>query len=164
MAGYPNTLENVFAQIEYDTNGGCWLWTGYTLPNGYGRFRFKGEVISAHRFMYRTFRGHLPSHMSVLHRCDVRCCVNPNHLFLGTKGENNTDRAHKGRSAHLNGETNHMAKLTTPEVLEIRRRLAKGETTLALGPEFNVSPNLISRIKRRIAWGWLPPEELTGPT
>lgn len=96
----------------------CWLWSAGLLRNGYGQFAISHrEGVLAHRFAYQCAYGPIPAGMCVLHRCDVRRCVRPDHLFLGTKAENNTDRSRKGRNA--SGEKN--GSKTRPD------RIARGE-------------------------------------
>lgn len=82
-----------------EPNSGCWLWLGSTGNSGYGKTRFDhSHDISAHRVSYTAFNGEIPQGMCVLHTCDVRLCVNPNHLFLGTKKQNSMDMVKKGRN------------------------------------------------------------------
>ena len=67
---------------KVDKNGenGCWLWTAYKDTEGYGRFKVKGMHKTAHRVAYKLWVGELPDGVLVRHKCNVRACVNPEHL------------------------------------------------------------------------------------
>lgn len=83
------------------TESGCWIWLGALLRGGYGVLGYGGErAFKAHRLAWILFRGPIPKGMCVCHQCDVRCCVNPEHLFLGTYKENHQDMMRKGRFVH----------------------------------------------------------------
>ncbi len=86
-------------RVEYDTNGGCWLWTASVNHAGYGRVGLEDsrEVDLAHRASWRAFRGQIPKGLYVLHRCDTPACINPFHLWLGTQLDNVRDMIAKGR-------------------------------------------------------------------
>jgi hypothetical protein len=145
-------LEERFWKYVQKTDG-CWLWTGGTLPGGYGLTK-TGEgrrMATVHRISYEMHHGPIPKGLCVLHRCDVRNCVNPAHLFLGTKGDNNTDRTAKGRSAR--GERSGSSRLTADAVREIRNRYAAGGITVVrLGAEFGVHFATVARVINRITW------------
>jgi hypothetical protein len=136
-----------------EPNSGCWLWLGAPGPSGYGRIRHHaaGEV-HAHRVSWTVHNGPVPAGLFVCHRCDVRLCVNPDHLFLGTNRDNMNDAVHKGRVAPpaSKGETNPASKLTLAAVREI---LASRESSRAIAPRFGVTSSAIRHIRRGVIWG-----------
>jgi hypothetical protein len=133
-----------------EPNSGCWLWTAAAKGDGYGHFALNnGKPIGAHRASWMIYNGDIPDGMHVLHRCDVRCCVNPDHLFLGTNQDNVQDRQRKGRRPPTFGEANPKAKLTAIQVAAIRadpRSLSK--TAAAYG----VSRTHIGLIRQNKFW------------
>lgn len=78
-----------------EPNSGCWLWTGSLDGSGHSKLKVGGRLDSGHRLSYRLHKGTIPPGMVVRHRCDVRSCVNPGHLVLGTVADNNADRARR---------------------------------------------------------------------
>ena len=80
-----------------EPNSGCWLWTAAVGPTGYERFGFDGKNRLAHRISYKFYVGAIPDDKYVLHKCDVRCCVNPAHLWLGSYWDNMLDMYNKKR-------------------------------------------------------------------
>lgn len=84
--------------VEPEPMSGCWLWTGGTR-NGYGTFWTNGAMRKAHRESLRIYLGIVvPPELHACHKCDVKPCVNPSHLFVGTEQENQIDASRKGRS------------------------------------------------------------------
>src|SRR5215204_165330 len=122
---------NVLALPE--PNSGCWLWCGYVDELGYGRVKSRPVSIRMHRWVYEHFIGEIPKGKYVLHRCDVRSCVNTDHLFLGTHLDNIKDAVSKGRQAK--GERISSAKLTEQQVLAIR---TSKETQSSLAEKYGI--------------------------
>lgn len=133
----------------------CWLWTGYISENGYGIFGFNGRQYKAHRVSYVIEHGRIDNDRLVLHRCDVRACVNPAHLFLGTPKDNSQDAVKKGRNTKLYGEQNGKTKLTRVAVLAIRRICKRGVYQKTVAKQFGVSEATVSYVVNGGRWGKL---------
>lgn len=147
--------EKFYRHFVIDEDSGCWLWTGPFGRGGYGQFTYNYRRTSAHRAAYEIFIGLIPpghGHHGtcVLHRCDVRHCVNPDHLFLGTVQENVVDMMQKGR------QNSREEKLTFAERETICRRYLAGESQNALAAEHGVSQARVSYIVRVEAIRWVP--------
>ena|SRR3990167_1865586 len=139
--------------------GPCWLWTGARYGNGYGEISVSpGKNQASHRVSWTLHNGVVPDGVFVLHKCDTRLCVNPDHLFLGTPLENVRDMMCKGRQVFGGrtsraGERNANAKLTNDSVRAIRLRYSKGGVSQPeLASEYGVSHTVISHLIRRKSW------------
>lgn len=148
------TRSRILDSIEYDTNGGCWLWGKGLNTWGYGALCVNGSHKPAHRLSYEAFKGSLPPGAQVLHRCDVPACVNPEHLFLGSQKDNMHDMANKGRKVTKYGEEVHFAKLSDAEAVYIRRHRSVHAETLA--DHFGVSCAAIRHVWARRTFKHLP--------
>ncbi len=155
----PSLRERYEAKVARDATTGCWIWTAGT-SSGYGQIGVgEGRREYAHRIAWELHRGPVPDGLCVLHNCptgDNRLCVNPEHLFLGTKGENARDRSAKGRSAV--GVRVHTAKLTDQDALAI---LDSNESLRVLATRFGVSKRAITFVKRRTTWKHVQPDAVT---
>lgn len=126
----------------------CWLWTGALHHNGYGQIACAPDdpiqTRRAHVLSWAFYCGNgalPPDGKWVLHECDVRACVRPSHLKLGTVEDNQRDMAVKGRAPHQ--------KLTIEAVREIR---ASTETTAALARRFQVRESTLWAARRGVTW------------
>lgn len=147
--------------IPRDVLSGCWLWTGRIATGGYGQY----AGWSSHRYAWTLLNGPIPEGgpgfhgFCVLHRCDVRRCVNPTHLFLGTHEENIADKVAKGRQARgprrhpekcARGEGHGRAKLTEADVRRMIELRAGGLGFQSIADLFGVvKSTAIAAIKGR---------------
>lgn len=129
------------------TNSGCWEWLGRYHKSGYGEIRSQSNYILSHRASYMAWVGPIGD-FHVLHRCDNRKCINPQHLFLGTNADNVADKIAKGRQAR--GSKNH-SKLSECDVKEIRGMLTRCSNK-EIASKFGVDPSVVSKIKHGQRW------------
>lgn len=123
---------------------GCWLWTGALGANGYGVTFLDGKIKRAHRVSWLMATGtEVPSNLDCCHKCDNRRCVNPDHLFIGTRRDNMRDCVMKGR---------HPVKLTVENVREIRARSAAGEVARTISASFGIHKNHVYKVVSGKAW------------
>lgn len=142
MHAKPKSLaEKVTPNYKLNSENGCWEWLGAVHEFGHGRVWHKGKDIGAHRASWMVHIGAIPTGMCVLHKCDNPPCINPQHLFLGTRGDNNTDRCRKGRNGNC--------KLTEEDIKEIR---SMNGTYQEISDHFDMSIGQIWRIKNGESW------------
>ena len=148
---------SILAKIARRTikGDGCWEWNGSHDRKGYIKLHTPTkngarETLYVHRVVLSLKLGrHLAADECACHTCDNPGCVNPDHLFLGTRADNNEDRDRKGRNAQPKGEAHGNAKLTAEKVHIIR---TSKEVGVVLAKQLGVSPQLISRVKHGHLW------------
>ncbi len=133
----------------------CWEWTAGSYTDGYGSFWLNGRSVHAHRLAWILINGDIPDGLCVCHHCDNPSCVNPDHLFLGTKADNNRDRDNKGRRGDCGqspGENHAQAKLTDGQVISIRFQYENGDSQPHIAAKYNISQSAVSLIVGRKRW------------
>ncbi len=141
--------ERFFNKIKENAIG-CWEWQAAKC-NGYGVFKLDGRTVRAHRRSWILANGSIPHGLFVLHTCDNRKCVNPDHLFLGTQAENMADKVAKERQAR--GAANGASILNEQEIIEIRQKYSSGNIMQReLAAIFGVDKTNISLIVNRVSW------------
>jgi hypothetical protein len=143
-------------------SAGCWMWQRYIATPGYGQFnRYGVGRVYAHRESYQVFIGPIPAGLDVCHHCDVRACVNPAHLFIGTRADNMRDAGRKGRLSgsrkrptglvyHRRSATAYdsLRKIKRNEWPAICSRIAAGERQTQIAQAYGVVPSVINKIWR----------------
>jgi hypothetical protein len=132
----------------------CWLWSGSCNNGGYGTIWFGRSIVKAHRLSWILEHGSVPDNLFVLHRCDVRRCVRPDHLFLGTNADNMADMAAKDRCAR--GSKRRFAKLSESDIPTIRKLVRAGVSKTEIGEQFGVTRQTIFEIATGKKWTHVP--------
>lgn len=135
-------------KCEVDEGTGCWIWRSSFQSSGYGQVRISGGSFTAHRASWIAHRGAIPDGLQVLHKCDDRRCCNPEHLFLGTQGDNIRDAVSKGRmTGRLPAGAQRMSRVRVLTDDDIRAIRGGGETAAAVAARLGVTRSTIYRVR-----------------
>ena len=145
---YSDILLRILRNTSIDPSG-CWLWKGSKSVAGYGRIKFDDVRWAVHRLMAHINISDVAEDSVVCHRCDNPCCVNPEHLFIGTQKQNVDDRDAKGRRNQARGERQGSSKLSAEQVLAIRLDSRKQSVIAA---EYGISRAHVGNLKANRAW------------
>lgn len=146
-------LKTRFLKYINVKENGCWEWTAYKNANGYGCIGVDRKSCLSHRVAYAIFVGDIPNGVCVLHKCDNPGCVNPDHLFLGSRIDNIFDMIGKKRDRHLFGEQHGRSKLTGSDVVKIRKLLKSGFVSQEkIAKMFGITQCVISDINLGRIW------------
>ena len=132
----------------------CWEWMGTKNKLGYGILKVEKQNKKAYRLSYELHYGPIPDGLWVLHHCDNPSCVNPQHLFLGTRQDNIDDMVSKRRQHY--GEKTPTAKLVAAQIKEIRQSAENGILAKELAHRYKVSLQAIYDILHRHSWKHVP--------
>lgn len=140
--------------IEFivDDNG-CFICISHARNKGYPLSWINGRKVRLLRFVYEQMYGEIPEGHVIRHKCDVRPCINPEHLETGTPKQNIYDAINRGRMQAVLGESNPNSKLTVEQVKEIKRALKnKTSSNYKLAAKYGVSDMAIRKIKKGTMW------------
>ena len=141
----------VEAQTIQNENG-CHIFTGTKDECGYGRIWQGKKLVRLHRATYEKLHGEIPKGLVILHKCDVPACINPDHLALGTQGDNVKDMMEKKRNKCNIGSEHPRAVLTESDIPKIKQRLDNNDTCVSIAKDYGVSEGMIRHIKKNRAW------------
>ena len=145
--GNNNTI-NDFHQ-RYTLKNGCWIWNTTKIKK-YPQWWFDNKQVYVHRWSYEYFNGPIPQGYDVCHHCDNPCCVNPKHLFVGTRQDNINDMVSKNRQCR--GSQKPTAKLNENDVIAIRNYPSYYGSNRKLAKKYQVSVGTIEQIKSNKTW------------
>lgn len=129
------TEKRFWAKVDIKTEDECWEWKTGKDKDGYGKFN--GGI--SHRYSWELCnKRRIPKGMLVLHKCDNPGCVNPRHLYVGTRSDNMKDM--------MNRKRGRCSKFSTNDLQEIRKLLALGESQDSIADAFKVSQKTIFNI------------------
>jgi hypothetical protein len=143
-----------FHYVSPEPTSGCWLWDGPHNGIGYGMVYSGGQGRLATHISLILHGRLIPAGKCALHKCDTPACVNPDHLWVGTKRENTLDMHRKGRAGRLGapGDSNGNARLSPDSVRQIRMLCASGLPHAVVGAQFGVARKTVNGIAARRAW------------
>lgn len=171
----PTAEERFWAKVERRGPDDCWEWkAAIDKQTGYGAFGLRDRVCGAHRFSYGLSHNlDVPSDLCVCHTCDNRSCVNPSHLFLGTRKANSEDMVSKNRQARVSPEQRAsmtagirrarivanenqvpgvVAKFSAEQVRAIRLMAEQGHKQVDIAERFGVCRDTIGRMVRNTSY------------
>lgn len=146
-------MNRFFDKVFPEPNTGCWIWCGATHPSGHGSVNAKSHngLNWAHRYSYFVENGDFDRDQLVLHKCDNPWCVNPLHLYLGSKGDNVRDLIERGSPKWASGNQIGTSKLTPFIVKEIKELLGV-ISNRQIAKKYNVSHSCINSIFNGNRW------------
>lgn len=150
-------IERFWSSIDKNPDG-CWLWRKCTYSFGYGAVNWRNRALATHRVAFLLEKGPLAVGLCVCHKCDVPACCRPDHLFSGTRLDNNRDMDAKGRDNRLFGENHSRAKLTDAIVIEARRRKKNGDMMNVMAKEYGVDRHALWQAIVGKTWKNIPLE------
>jgi hypothetical protein len=149
---FKTLTERLEEKIERIPESGCWIWMGSVAYREYGIISYQGKRYKVHRLMWELHNNKkIPEGMEALHRCDTPPCMNPDHIFIGTKKDNMQDCIKKGRFKRpfFQGENHKNSKLKNDQIIKI---LSDKDSFRAIAKKYGVASSTISAIKCRQTW------------
>src|SRR5215831_7938022 len=142
----------------------CWVWTWGHSDKGYGCISWKGQVWRAHRLSYIAFVAPIPDGLDCLHHCDIRDCINPDHLYVGDDYDNQGDMYRRGRNPCRDGECNPRAVISNEQAAEVKwLALYSNLSQFQIADFYGVDQTRVSGIKLGKTYQHVEPREPLSP-
>lgn len=136
----PKDINRFWRKVNKECDNGCWEWIN--CKGRYGRFWVDGSTFYAHRISWLINRGQIPIGMEVLHKCDNKICINPDHLYLGTQSDNNSDRV-----TRFNGKiAGRPKRFSDSDIEEIKKLYHEGVSQGDIARKFSTYRSTISLV------------------
>lgn len=149
-------INRFWSKVAKGNSAECWDWIGNLYKDGYGQVMINKTSRRAHRISYELTVGPIPAGMVIMHKCDNRKCVNPNHLCLGTQKENIHDMIAKGRKAPIyrQGSLNGRATIAEDDIRYIRAVAVKGRggNVQMLAEKYSITTTQVLSILSKKSW------------
>jgi hypothetical protein len=149
-----NDFQKRFWDNVVVSKSGCWEWQGSVFKNtGYGCITINSKPCLAHRVSYEQSYGEIPNKLMILHKCNNKLCINPEHLYAGTHNDNMKDMANADT---LKGERNANSILTEKQVKEIKELISERKMFYKdIADRYGVRRQTIKDIALGRTWSWL---------
>lgn len=150
---YTDDLDYFLQNVSFGLTE-CWYWIGSIDQNGYGIWSFRKKT-KAHRSVFQTFKNEIPKKKLVLHHCDSRNCVNPDHLYIGDQFQNIRDMISRKRNFipnPLKGDRNPMAKLSREKINFAENLRSTGMSYKKIATQMGFSTMTIFRALTKRSW------------
>jgi hypothetical protein len=141
--------DNFWHRVRIGTESECWPWCNAKDEKGYGTLYIGEKHKFAHRYAYEVTYGAIPDGMKVLHTCNLLCCCNPSHLFLGDWAESGKNRIRRGRQKNAWGDKSPNHVLTEEKAIALFKDTG---TYAELGRKYGCDEVTAARVKKRQSW------------
>ena len=149
LMGHKNSKDKMIHKVEISISG-CWEWQGSLSKSGYGKSSYLNKSWRSHRLMFFFEYGYEPK--MVLHECDNRRCINPDHLYAGDHHKNMADMVVRKRSCKPQGVKHPQSKFKDSDILEMRSLYDDGSGIDYLSSKFKTHREYVRQIVQRKRW------------
>lgn len=155
LAYHGAPYDRIMAKVSKGGPDDCWPWRGLINNKGYGLASLDGRVMAAQRAVYMLLVGPIPDDLDACHHCDNPPCVNPGHIFIGTRADNMQDASRKGRLRR--GDRHVHRVLTEAQVRRAHGLRRSGMRVADISRKLDLPYKTLWAALRGKSWAWLKP-------